>query len=172
MSSAKNPGASRIIDKRVARRLIQELQVRAGWRVKRLAAPSRPERNLPKPLRKEVADPAASGERMVSPQALALAKRQLGGREPERPGPKAALEAYPRIAERVCHLWGFRELRPYLESMVLIEASRVERQGLEPKAQEELMFLYGLIDDFSGVLFAPEEREPPIELSQLYHFAR
>lgn len=179
MSNSDKPGVSRVIDKRMARKLIQELQVRAGWRVQRLAAPSRPTRYLPPSLQtKTVAtSTSASVERVMSPQAVALAKRQLDRRErdrpsPKHPSPKAALEAYPRIVERLCQLWGFREIRPYLESLVLVETSRIERQGLDPRAQEELMFLFGLAEDCSRLLFAPEERAPTLELSELYHFAR
>jgi hypothetical protein len=172
MSNSEKPGVSRVIDKRVARRLIQELQVRAGWRVPRLAAPSRPARYLPRSLQTRTADASVSVERVMSPQVVALAKRQLDRRERNRSSPKAALEAYPRIVERLCQLWGFREVRPYLESLVLVEASRIERQGLDPRAQEELMFLFGLAEDCSRLLFAPEERAPTLELSELYHFAR
>jgi hypothetical protein len=177
MSNTAKRATSRVIDKRMARKLIQELQVRAGWRVQRLSAPSRPTRYLPPSLQARTVDAGASVERVMSPQAVALAKRQLNRRERNRPSPKrlsseAALEAYPRIVGRLCQLWGFREIRPYLESLVLVEASRIERQGLDPRAQEELMFLYGLTEDYSRLLFAPEERSPALELSALYHFAR
>jgi hypothetical protein len=104
MSNSEKPGASRVIDKRVARKLIQELQVRAGWRVQRLAAPSRPARYLPQSLQTRTVDASVSVERVMSPQVVALAKRQLDRRERNRPSPKAALEAYPRIVERLCQL--------------------------------------------------------------------
>jgi hypothetical protein len=160
------------MDKQVARLLIKHLQVRTRARVQRLAAPPRASHDTPSAPQSQASDSGLRAERVMSPQAVALAKRQLDRNAFRHPNVAASIEAYPRIVERLCQLWGYREIRPYLEGLVLVEASRVERQGLDPKAQEELMFLYQLTEDRAELLFALEERDAEMELSALYHFAR
>jgi hypothetical protein len=75
----------------------------------------------------------------------------------------AAIEAYPHISDRICALWGYPEIWPYLERLVLIEANRTGRTGFPLDVQAELMALYQLIVDHPRLIRHghPKRAQPP-----------
>lgn len=110
--------------------------------------------------------------RVIPPQQAESLIRQL--REATRRDSRAHayLEDLPRIRDRVCDLWGYREIRRYLEELLLVDPSRVERDGFPEEVEQELAFLYQLLlDQHHLVMRAGEDITLP-RLSALYSFDR
>jgi hypothetical protein len=82
------------------------------------------------------------------------------------------VEDFPRVRDRICTLWGYREARQYLEELLLVDPERIERSGFPAEVEQELAFLYQLlVDQRDLVLCAGEDITiPPI--SSLYSFDR
>jgi hypothetical protein len=105
--------------------------------------------------------------RIVDPKLAATMISRLETIQRKQSRALAAIEAYPHISDRICALWGYPEIWPYLERLVLIEANRSGRQGFPLEVQAELMVLYQLIVDHPRLirhghtkLTHPSAREP------------
>lgn len=90
--------------------------------------------------------------RLLDPGKAAEMIRHLEMIERRTARAPAAIERYPHITQRICALWGYPELRDYLETLVMIETDRGGRQGFPLEVQEELMALCQLVIDHPGLV--------------------
>jgi hypothetical protein len=110
--------------------------------------------------------------RVIPPQqAESLIRRMQEARRRDSRA-RAHLEDLPRIRDRVCDLWGYREIRRCLEELLLVDPSRVERDGFPEGVELELAFLYQLLLDQRDLIMRDGEDITLPPLSALYSFER
>lgn len=98
-------------------------------------------------------------DRIIDPRTAAVLLKALHRARDRRSGAPSALESYPRIAQRIVALWGYRECRDYLERLIMVDHTRGQRAGFPRAVEAELMFLYQLLVDRPEI--SRERQEPP-----------
>jgi hypothetical protein len=110
--------------------------------------------------------------RVIPPQQAESLIRRMQDASRRDSRAHAHLEDFPRIRDRVCNLWGYREIRRYLEELLVVDPSRVERDGFPEEVEQELAFLYQLLVDQHNLLMRAGEDITLPPLSALYSFDR
>jgi hypothetical protein len=111
-------------------------------------------------------------QRVIPPQQAELLIRRLREVARRESQVRADLEDFPRVRDRLCSLWGYREARRYLEELLLVDPDRVSREGFPEELEQELAFLYQLLVDQRHLLLRPGEDITIPPVSSLYSFDR
>ena len=94
----------------------------------------------------------AIDNRVMNPDLAQQMLRENEQLKRKRAGVPASIESFPRVVKAITGLWRYAEGQKYLEELIVVESDRQKRAGFSVEVQDELMFLYQLLNDQRRIL--------------------